>query len=121
MGFKIEGWGDIQRFLNDYQKGFDPQTFDDWARCVAEIAKTMCDDPACKLIKPLQQQQKDTRNPSLNFELADNKVAIDCMLKAIDQLQNQCPIHCNKSIKKSKSNLKPRKHDFRKLLLQKGW
>jgi hypothetical protein len=81
----------------------------------------MCDDPACKLIKPLQQQQKDTGNPSLNFELADNKVAIDCMLKAIDQLQNQCPIHCNKSIKKSKSNLNPRKQDFRKkLLLQKG-
>jgi hypothetical protein len=23
MGFKIEGWGDIQRFLDDYQKGFD--------------------------------------------------------------------------------------------------
>jgi hypothetical protein len=44
MGFKIEGWDDIQRFLDDYQKGFDPQTFDDWARCVAEIAKTMCDD-----------------------------------------------------------------------------
>ena len=70
----------FKKFLDDYQKGFDPQTFDDWARCVAEIAKTMCDDPTCKLIKPLQQQQ-DTTNPSLNFVLADNKVAIDLCSK----------------------------------------
>jgi len=80
----------------------------------------MCDDPACKLINPLQQQ-KDTENPSLNFELADNKVAIDCMLKAIDQLQKSCPFHCNESMNKSKPNLKQTKQDFRKLLLQNGW
>ena len=39
MGFKIEGWDDTKRFLDDYQKGFDPQTFDDWARCVAEMQR----------------------------------------------------------------------------------
>ena len=59
MGFKTEGWEDIKNFLNEYRKGLDPQTFDDWARRVAEIAKTMCDDPACKRIKPFQMRQQD--------------------------------------------------------------
>ena len=111
MGFKIEGWDDIQRFLDDYQKGFDPQTFDDWARDVAQIAKTMCVDPACKLIEPLQQQ-KDTGNPSLNFELADNKVAIDCMLKAIDQLQKSMPDSLQQIYKEIKIQLEAKRTGF---------
>ena len=111
MSFKIEGWDDIQRFLDDYQKGLDPQAFDDWARCVAETAKTMCDDPTCKLIKPLQQQ-KDTGNPSLNFELADNKVAIDCMLKAIDQLQKSMPNSLQQIYKEIKIQLEVKKAGF---------
>lgn len=111
MGFKIEGWDDIERFLNDYQKGLDPQAFDDWARCIAETAKTMCDDHTCKLIKPLQQQ-KDTGNPDLNFELADNKVAIDCMLKAIDQLQKSMPNSLQQIYKEIKIQLEAKKAGF---------
>jgi hypothetical protein len=41
MGFKIEGWGDIQRFLDDYQKGLDPQTFDDWQDVLQKL-KSQC-------------------------------------------------------------------------------
>ncbi len=82
------------------------------ARCVAEIAKTMCDDPTCKLIKPLQQQQKDTGNPSLNFELADNKLAIDCMLKAIDQLQKSMPHSLQQIYKEIKIQLEAKKTGF---------
>ncbi len=27
MGFKIEGWVDIESFLNEYRKGLDPSNF----------------------------------------------------------------------------------------------
>ena len=73
----------------------------------------MCDDPTCKLIKPLQQQQqKDTGNPSLNFELADNKVAIDCMLKAIDHLQKSMPDSLQQIYKEIKIKLGAKKAGF---------
>lgn len=71
----------------------------------------MCDDPTCNLIKPLQQQ-KDTGNPSLNFELADNKVAIDCMLKAIDQLQKSMPNSLQQIYKEIKIQLETKKAGF---------
>ena len=69
------------------------------------------DDPTCKLIKSLQQH-KDSRNPSLNFELADNKVAIDCMLKAIDQLQKSMPNSLQQIYKEIKIQLEVKKAGF---------
>ncbi len=79
--------------------------------CCRNCKDNVCDDTACKLIKPLQQQ-KDTGNPSLNFELADNKVAIDCMLKAIDQLQKSMPNSLQQIYKEIKIQLEAKKAGF---------
>ena len=79
--------------------------------CCRNCKDNVYDDPDCKLIKPLQQQ-KDTGNPSLNFELADNKVAIDCMLKAIDQLQKSMPNSLQQIYKEIKIQLEAKKAGF---------
>jgi hypothetical protein len=112
MGFRIEGWDDIEIFLNEYRKGLDPQTFDDWARCVAETAKTMCDDPACKRIKPLQLRQQDLGKVNLNLEVDDNKVAIDCILKAIGQHQESMPYSLQQIYSEIKNQLEAKKAGF---------
>ena len=112
MGFKIEGWDDIESFLNEYRKGLDPQTFDDWARRVAETAKTMCDDSACKRIKPVQPRQQDLEKVNLNLELDDNKVAIDCILKAIGQHQESMPYSLQQIYKEIKNQLEAKKAGF---------
>ncbi len=93
------------------EKDLTPQTFDDWARRVAQTAREMCDDPACKLIKSFQRHQ-DSDKVSLNLELADNKVAIDCMLKAIDQLQESIPHSLQEMYKEIKIQLEAKKEGF---------
>ncbi len=49
---------------------------------------------------------------SLNFELADNKVAIDCMLKAIDQHQKSMPPSLQQIYKEIKTQLEAKKAGF---------
>jgi hypothetical protein len=110
MDFRFRGLDDIQKFLDDYKKELDPQIFDGWARCVAETAKEMCDDPACKHIKPLQRQQ-DSGKLSLNFEFAD-EVVIDCLLKAIDQLQKSMPPSLQQIYKELRIQLEAKKAGF---------
>src|SRR3712207_4245075 len=112
MSFKIEGWDDIENFLNEYRKGLDPQTFDDWARRIAETAKTMCDDPACKRIEPLQLRKQDLGKVNLNLELNDNKIAIDCILRAIGQHQESMPYSLQQIYKEIKNQLEAKKAGF---------
>lgn len=111
MGFKIGGLDDIQRFLDDYKKGLEHQTFDEWANRVTQTAKELCSDPDCKRIKLQQKQQQDTGNLSLNFEFAD-KEAIDCMLKAIDQLQESMPPSLQQIYEAIKPQLEAKKAGF---------
>ncbi len=49
---------------------------------------------------------------SLNFELADNKVVIDCILKAIDQLQESMPHSLHQTYKEIKNQLEAKKAGF---------
>lgn len=111
MGFKIGGLDDIQRFLDDYKKGLESQTFDEWANRVTQTAKELCNDPDCKRIKLQQKQQQDTENLSLNVEFAD-KEAIDCMLKAIDQYQESMPPSLQQIYEAIKPQLETKKAGF---------
>jgi hypothetical protein len=110
VGFKISGLDDIQKFLDDYKKGLERQTFDEWANRVIQTAKELCNDPDCKRIKRLLQQQ-DTGNLSLNVEFAD-KEAIDCMLKAIDQHQESMPPSLQQIYDAIKPQLEAKKAEF---------
>lgn len=111
MRFRIEGLEDIQKFLDDYKQGLERQTFDEWANRVTQTAKELCSDPDCKRIKLQQKQQQDTGNLSLNFEFAD-KEAIDCMLKAIDQLQESMPPSLQQIYEAIKPQLEAKKAGF---------
>ncbi len=111
MGIRIQGLDEIQKFLGDYQKGLEPQTFDEWANRVTQTAKEICNDPDCKRIRRLQQQ--DTGNLRLNVEFAD-KEAIDCMLRAIDKLQKSMPPSLQQIYEAIKPQLEAKKVEFTK-------
>jgi hypothetical protein len=56
---------------------------------------------------------KDSANPSLNFEFAD-KEAIDCVLKAIDQHQQTMSPSLQQNCDAIKPQLETKKAEFRK-------
>ena len=54
---RFKGLDDIQKFLHNYKKGLERQTFEDSANRVTQIANELCDDPDCKRIKLQEQEQ----------------------------------------------------------------
>lgn len=117
VGFKFEGLNDIQRFLDNYKKDHERQIFDEWATRVTKTAKELCNDPDCKRIRLVEQQEeeneKDTGNISLNVEFAD-KEAVNCMLKAIAKLQGSMPPSLQLIYDAIKSQLQAMKAEFGK-------
>ncbi len=71
-----------------------------------------CVMTACKRIKPLQLRQQDLEKVNLNLELDDNKVAIDCILKAIGQHQESMPYSLEQIYKEIKNQLEAKKAGF---------
>ncbi len=90
MTVRIEGLDEVQRYLDELQRGLQPQTFEEWTDRVAQGAKQICNDPECKRIRRLERQEEGTENPRFNFVFED-KEAINCMLRAINELQSSMP------------------------------
>jgi len=111
MTIRIEGLDEVQRYLRELQRGLEPQTFEEWADRVAQRAKQNCNDPDCKRIRQLPRQEEDTGNLRFNFEFAD-KDAIDCMLRAINELQNSMPDSLNSIYDVIKQQLEAKKTEF---------
>ena len=88
MNFKIEveGLNDVFKSLTDLESGESKTSFVAWANRIELLAKQFCGDKESHRIK-LQHTDK----MGVDFEFED-KHAIDCVLKAIEQLKDSMPV-----------------------------
>ena len=86
MNFKIEVEGlDVFRSLTDLESGESKTLFIAWANRVELVAKQFCHDEKSKRIG-----FKHTDKMRIDFEFTDKK-DIDCVLRAIEHLNNAMP------------------------------
>lgn len=64
--------------LDDFIRGLEPDTFNEWTDRIAQRAKQICNDPDCIRIRRLERQEEGTGNLRFNFKFAD-KEAVDFM------------------------------------------
>ena len=88
MNFKIEveGLDDVFKSLNDLESGESKTSFVAWANRIELLVKQFCDDKKSNRIK-----FEHTDKMAVEFEF-ENKHAIDCVLKAIEQLKDSMPV-----------------------------
>ena len=87
MNFKIEveDLDDVFKSLNDLESGESKTSFVAWANRIELLAKQFCGDKESHRIK-----FEHTDKMGVDFEFED-KHAIDCVLKAIEQLKDSMP------------------------------
>ena len=88
VNFKIEveGLYDVFKSLTDLESGESKTSFIAWTNRVELLAKQFCDDEKSKRIK-----FKHTDKMGIDFEFED-KHAIDCVLKALEQMKDSMPV-----------------------------
>ena len=88
MNFKIEveGIDDVFKSLSDLESGESKTSFIAWANRFELLAKQFCGDKESHRIK-----FEHTDKMGVDFEFED-KHAIDCVLKAIEQLKDSMPV-----------------------------
>ena len=88
MNFKIEveGLNDVFKSLTDLESGESKTAFVAWANRIELLAKQFCGDKESHRIK-----FEHTDKMGVDFEFED-KHAIDCVLKAIEQLKDSMPV-----------------------------
>jgi hypothetical protein len=108
MGFRIDvkGIDEIQKRLNDLQKGLDPDTFNEWSHRVENTAKQICNDTDSKRIK-----LKHTQELGFSYEVSD-KEAIDCLIDAVKQHLNSMPSILQEIYKTFMKELEGKKRQF---------
>ena len=87
MNFKIEieGLDDVFRSLTDLESGESKTSFIGWANRVEVVAKQFCHHEKSKRIK-----FKHTDKTGIDFDFTDKK-DIDCVLRAIEHLNDAMP------------------------------
>jgi hypothetical protein len=87
VNFKIEveGLNDVFKSLTDLESGESKTSFIAWTNRVELLAKQFCGDEKSHRI-----ELKHTVEMGVDFEFED-KHAIDCVLKAIEQLKDSMP------------------------------
>ena len=88
MNFKleVEGLDDVFKSLNDLESGESKTSFVAWANRIELLARQFCGHKKSKRIK-----FKHTDKMGIDFEFED-KHAVDCVLKAIEQLKDSMPV-----------------------------
>lgn len=84
MGLKVTGLKEAKNVIKELQDSFEPTIQDRWTNNVANRAKEICDDPDCKRIR-LKRNEHGT---SIEF---DDAFAVDCIVKAIEELNKDMP------------------------------
>ena len=82
---EVEGLNDIFKSLTDLENGESKTSFVAWANRIELLAKQFCGDEKSHRIK-----FEHTDKMGVDFEFED-KHAIDCVLKAIEQLKDSMP------------------------------
>ena len=83
---EIEGLDDVFKSLNDLESGESKTAFVAWTNRIELLAKQFCGDKESHRIK-----FEHTDKIGVDFEFED-KHAIDCVLKAIEQLKDSMPV-----------------------------
>jgi hypothetical protein len=88
VNFKIEveGIDDVFKSLSDLESGESKTSFVAWTNRIELLAKQFCGDKESHRIK-----FEHTDKMGVDFEFED-KHAIDCVLKAIEQLKDSMPV-----------------------------
>jgi hypothetical protein len=59
FGIKIDvDTSAFDKFVKDFEKGLQPEGFDEWANRVSRTAKELCNDPIANVLDCVQMLQK---------------------------------------------------------------
>lgn len=97
----------FDKFVKDFEKGLQPEGFDEWANRVSRTAKELCNDPDCKRIR----LRPDATKKALEVDCEDRE-AVDCVLQSIARHQKSMPLSLQAIYEGLKSELEARKQNL---------
>lgn len=86
MGFRVEGLDKAIKIIEELQESLEPDVQDRWTNNIVNKAREICNDPDCRRIRLKKNEQ------GIAVIDYDDAFAIDCIIKAIDQLSKDMPM-----------------------------